>query len=374
MPVRPRHCNGHTRLLITPLTYGSGRRASAARSQETTPFAPLFHRSSGEDWWTTRDAMRRASSALRAFSSMEVPVLCFRRALRLRVVAFALRLQCMRERDRAAPSARADDFGTRVSIAAQPRRIVSLNPTTTEMLFAIGAGTRLVGRSKYDAFPESAHARPEPRCRAAAERRGDARARSPISSCCTRARTIAPPPSVCVRPASPRWRSSIDSIAQFERDTRLLGRLTGDSASRGARSSIPSRATLDRVRARDARRCRVRRCSFHLGPAAHRDRRRQLPERAASRSPARATYTRTSSGAVGASSRSKMSCGAIPTSCSPVRSRRQACAPIRGGSALPAVRDGHVLAFDTTVVGRPSVTLGAAARSIADLLHPGAVR
>jgi ABC-type Fe3+-hydroxamate transport system substrate-binding protein len=42
--------------------------------------------------------------------------------------------------------------------------------------------------------------------------------------------------------------------------------------------------------------------------------------------------------------------------------------------AVPAVRAGHVLVFDTTIVGRPSVTLGAAARSLADLLHPGAVR
>jgi hypothetical protein len=33
-----------------------------------------------------------------------------------------------------------------------------------------------------------------------------------------------------------------------------------------------------------------------------------------------------------------------------------------------------VLVYDTLLVGRPSVTLGAAARSIADLLHPGAVR
>jgi ABC-type Fe3+-hydroxamate transport system substrate-binding protein len=42
--------------------------------------------------------------------------------------------------------------------------------------------------------------------------------------------------------------------------------------------------------------------------------------------------------------------------------------------ALSAVRQKHVLVYDTLLVGRPSVTLGAAARSIADLLHPGAVR
>jgi iron complex transport system substrate-binding protein len=34
-----------------------------------------------------------------------------------------------------------------------PRRIVSLIPATTEMLFAIGAGDRLVGVSSYDHFP-----------------------------------------------------------------------------------------------------------------------------------------------------------------------------------------------------------------------------
>ena len=37
-------------------------------------------------------------------------------------------------------------------------------------------------------------------------------------------------------------------------------------------------------------------------------------------------------------------------------------------------RQKHVLVYDTLLVGRPSVTLGAAARSIANLLHPGAVR
>ena len=40
-------------------------------------------------------------------------------------------------------------------VAAQelPRRIVSLVPATTEMLFAMGAGPRIVGVSNYDRFP-----------------------------------------------------------------------------------------------------------------------------------------------------------------------------------------------------------------------------
>jgi iron complex transport system substrate-binding protein len=39
------------------------------------------------------------------------------------------------------------------SQAAQPRRIVSLIPATTEMLFAIGAGDRIVGAGAYDRYP-----------------------------------------------------------------------------------------------------------------------------------------------------------------------------------------------------------------------------
>ena len=41
---------------------------------------------------------------------------------------------------------------------------------------------------------------------------------------------------------------------------------------------------------------------------------------------------------------------------------------------IPAVRAGHLLVYDTVLVGRPSVQLGAAAVSLANLLHPGAVR
>lgn len=39
-----------------------------------------------------------------------------------------------------------DDEGTEVTIPAEPQRIVSLTPDTTETLFAIGAGTRVVAK------------------------------------------------------------------------------------------------------------------------------------------------------------------------------------------------------------------------------------
>jgi iron complex transport system substrate-binding protein len=41
-----------------------------------------------------------------------------------------------------------DDEGTSVTLAAQPKRIVSLTPAATETLFALGVGDQIVGRSE----------------------------------------------------------------------------------------------------------------------------------------------------------------------------------------------------------------------------------
>ena len=49
-----------------------------------------------------------------------------------------------------------DDFGDAVQIGAVPKRIASLNPATTEILFTLGAGSHVIGRTKYDLWPDSA--------------------------------------------------------------------------------------------------------------------------------------------------------------------------------------------------------------------------
>jgi iron complex transport system substrate-binding protein len=54
-----------------------------------------------------------------------------------------------------------DDEGTEVTIEAEPRKIVSLTPDTTETLFAIGAGSRVVGKVEDIAkFPPEAESIP----------------------------------------------------------------------------------------------------------------------------------------------------------------------------------------------------------------------
>ncbi|MBV8137758.1 MAG: hypothetical protein JO121_19340, partial [Deltaproteobacteria bacterium] len=44
----------------------------------------------------------------------------------------------------------------RSAVAASPQRIVSLTPSVTEILFALGAGDEVVGVSQYSDFPPQA--------------------------------------------------------------------------------------------------------------------------------------------------------------------------------------------------------------------------
>src|SRR4051812_45813009 len=64
----------------------------------------------------------------------------------------------------AAPSATAaafprtvtDSKGTSLTLAAAPKRIVSLSPAVTEVLFAIGAGPQVVASDRFSDFPPEA--------------------------------------------------------------------------------------------------------------------------------------------------------------------------------------------------------------------------
>src|SRR3989454_10904341 len=60
-----------------------------------------------------------------------------------------------------------DDAGRRVTLAAPAQRIVSLLPSFTELLFAIGAGDRLRGPPALGGQPPPAPARPRGRGRQA---------------------------------------------------------------------------------------------------------------------------------------------------------------------------------------------------------------
>ena len=147
-------------------------------------------------------------------------------------------------------SAGVDDFGDTVSVRSSPRRIVSLNPATTEILFTLGAGERLVGRTKYDLWPDSAKLIPA---------LGDGIRPNVEAVLGTHPDLVVLYASADNRPAAQRFRASgvntlslkIDHIADFRRTVELLGAILGDSLR--ARTVVDSvYRTLDAVRSATA--------------------------------------------------------------------------------------------------------------------------
>lgn len=53
-----------------------------------------------------------------------------------------------------------DDEGNTISLPNPVKRVISLSPHTTEMMYAIGAGKTLVGVASHSDYPEGAHSLP----------------------------------------------------------------------------------------------------------------------------------------------------------------------------------------------------------------------
>ena len=259
-----------------------------------------------------------------------------------------------------------DDFGRPISFAAAPTRIVSLNPTTTELLFAIGAGDRLVGRSQWDVWPDSARLVPA---------LGDALRPSVEAILAARPDLVLLYASADNRPAADRLEAAgirtiglkIDRIEHFARATRLLGTLTGDSLRAGTVVDTVL-ATLERVRSRTAALERPR-VFWHIWD-----------------SPlitiGRASFLNELIEIAGATNVYVDFEEISPAISLEDVARRDpdfilagpdGAATIRGSAAwqaVPAVAAGRVVVVDTLLVARPSVKLGEAAVSLARLLHP----
>ena len=259
-----------------------------------------------------------------------------------------------------------DDYGDTIALGSAPTRIVSLNPTTTEILFALGAAPRLVGRADYDVYPDSA--RLVPSLGAAIRPNVEA--------------VIAARPDLVLlyasndnRAAAQRLRGAgintasfkIDSIAEFDRATRLLGRILGDSA-RGNLVADTVKRTLDSVRVamQFAPRVTVLWPAWHepllvIGGGSFIN---QLIEIAGGRN----VY-----GDIDAPSPTVTFEDVLQRNPRYVLvgpESRQRIMAMRQWRALAAVREGRMLVIDTNTMLRPAVRLGEAAVGLAKLLHP----
>jgi iron complex transport system substrate-binding protein len=269
-----------------------------------------------------------------------------------------------------APAARraTDDFGDTLLVRDAPRRIVSLNPSTTELLFAIGAGAA----RRSDDVRSLARGRARgpdlgPGC---AQRRSVCSPRAPISCCSTRATTIATRRARLRAAGVATAAYRVDRIADFRARHARSRRAHGDTTA--------ARATVDSV----ARRSRRVRAATSALP-------RPTVFWPLYDQPLLATGGGSFSNELIDVAGGSNVYGFMPQPSPRItvedllkrdpeiillspESRARYVADPRW-RALRAVRGNRLLAVDTTLVYRPA-SLGEAARSLARLLHPGAVK
>jgi len=282
----------------------------------------------------------------------------------LHILGFALLISCSRPDVKPAAL---DDAGDPLPTPAAHSRIVSLVPATTEIIFALGAGDRVVGRTHWDGWPPEVLQVPDlgDGIRPSIETVLNARPDLVVLYATGDNRDAA----VALRGAGVTVISlRLDRIIDFERATTILGDQLGAQAQ--GRAVIDSvRGTLLRVR--NATRALEQPTVFMLswetplmtigsgsfltelveiagGRNVFGDLEGPSPqvsfEEVLRRNPQYILGRPETAGKLGASERWR---------------------------GLPAVREGRVLVMDTVLVGRPGVRLGEAAVSLARLLHPG---
>jgi iron complex transport system substrate-binding protein len=152
-----------------------------------------------------------------------------------------------------------DDFGRRVALTEPAQRVVSLSPAITELLFAIGAGTRVVGRTQFDKYPPAVAEIPDvgdgldPNIERVVARRPDLVV---FYASNANERAIGRLTDIGIASVSIR----LDSLNSVARGARLLGSLTGtaqraesvardfetrrDSALRAPRPALTARVLI----------------------------------------------------------------------------------------------------------------------------------
>ena len=263
-----------------------------------------------------------------------------------------------------------DDFGDSVRVGRAPTRIVSMGPVTTEILFALGAGARVVGRSDFDLFPDSAKLVPSlglsipPNVEAVLGLKPD---------------LVVLYASGSNRSAARRFRAAgvntlslkTDRISDFRRAVTMLGAITGDSAKakiiidsvdktlelvRSATSGLPKPTVFWHIW--DAPLITIGAGSFMnelVEIAGARNVYADIPgpsETISFEDVARRNPDFILAGPIGAA----------------------AIARDPRWKIIAASREKRVLIVDTVLVALPSIRLGEAAVSLANLLHAGALR
>lgn len=264
-----------------------------------------------------------------------------------------------------------DDFGDTIPRAMPAARVVSLNPVTTELLFALGAGDRLVGRTHWDLYPAAAQQVTDigdgmnPNVEAVLGQRPDL-----VLLYASESNRSAVAQLRAAGVATIAFRT--DRIADLSRVVPVIATALGVEAQ-GTQVVDSVVASIARVRAEQADSAPRVTAFWHIwtNPLLTIGRTSYLSELLDAAGGANifadleAPSPQVTLEEIARRDPDVLLAG-------PVNAERIRNDP--RWSAVRAVREGRVLVVDTTVVGRPGVRMGEAARSLRALLHPAAGR
>jgi iron complex transport system substrate-binding protein len=263
-----------------------------------------------------------------------------------------------------------DDFGDTIVVGERPARIVSLSPATTELLFAVGAGSRVVGRTSWDLWPDSARLIPDvgngirPNVEVILGKKPD---------------LVILYASQDNRSAAGRFRQAgintlsikMDHIEDFSRATTAIGQVIGDTVrSNLVRDSVMR--TIERVRSLTAKAARPT-VFWHIwdsppitiGAGSFMN---ELTEIAGGKN----VYADVPSPSATVSIEDIVHRNPQFVLAGPDGRKKLLSDP--KWKQIPAIRDGRILTLDTLLIARPGVRLGEAALSLARALHPELMR
>ena len=263
-----------------------------------------------------------------------------------------------------------DDFADTVHLRATSKRIVSLSPVTTEILFAIGAGDRVVGRTHWDLYPLAAQAVTDV---------GNGMQPNVEVILGVHPDLVVLYASASNRAAAAQFRKAgietlairTDHIADFSRAVQWLARATGDSAA-GAVLTDSVERTLSAIRAlpRPAKPPTV---FWHIWDS---------PIYTVGQGSFISELVEIVGGRnvfddLAAPSPQVTMEEIVRRNPDFVVSGPVSAPKIRASAAwhaVPAVRAGRIIVVDTALVGRPGTRLGEAARHLRALLVPDSAR
>ena len=161
------------------------------------------------------------------------------------------------------PATLKDDEGTSVTIASEPKRIVSLTPATTEILFGLGAGDRVVATDDGSDYPAAAANLKHVATFSSRRHREGRRSWAPTSSWPAASASHRPTRSPsCARSGSRSWSIYAPSVDGVLKDIELIGDAVGaadEAKTMTDGMSTPAEGDLGRSRGEgDHRRARSR--------------------------------------------------------------------------------------------------------------------